>query len=70
MFEDIWHLLMKWFAERRQLEQHTTGLVIAKVAHQIQERMTFQARRYRYLRRQMQFMKSYQLKHYKKRLLT
>ena len=49
MFESIRHKMMDWFAERRQQENHTHGLIISKVAREIQRLIAERARRYRYI---------------------
>jgi MULE transposase domain/SWIM zinc finger/MuDR family transposase len=48
MLERIRHQLMKWFAERREAEVETQGLLVNKIALEIQA-ITTRARRYRYL---------------------
>ena len=40
---------MDWFADRRQLEQNTTGAIVSGVALQIQPLINERARRYRYV---------------------
>ena len=49
MFEDIRHQLMKWFSQRRVQELNTHGILTFKVAKEIQNRIAFSARRFRYL---------------------
>jgi len=49
MLELIRHKLMKWFAERRHLEDATHGLLVSKRAKEVQQIVNKRARRYRYL---------------------
>ena len=47
LLESIRSTLMDWFSQKRQLEANTSGLVVKKVATQIQDIKIFQATRYR-----------------------
>ena len=47
LLESIRSTLMDWFSEKRQLEAKTSGLVVRKVASQIQDMKIFQATHYR-----------------------
>jgi hypothetical protein len=49
MIEKIRQQLMKWFAERCTAETNTQGLLIAKIATELNTVATNRARRYRYL---------------------
>src|SRR5579859_5711114 len=49
MFEQIRHQLMEWFTARRGLDKNVQGLIVSKVAKQIQAAVNNQARRYRYI---------------------
>jgi SWIM zinc finger len=51
MFEDMRHHLMKWFAERRQIDTTVPEdqIIVSSAAKTIQELTTWQARRYRLL---------------------
>jgi hypothetical protein len=51
LLESIRKTLMDWFAEKRQLEANTSGLIVKKAATQIQDAVNFQARRYRFRQR-------------------
>jgi hypothetical protein len=46
MLEEIRHQLMGWFAERRELERDTSGLIVSNVAQEIKALLHTQARRY------------------------
>jgi SWIM zinc finger len=48
MLETIRHQSMTWFSNRQHSELNTAGLLVAKVAKEIQEAINTQARRYRY----------------------
>src|SRR5579859_3252471 len=43
LLESICSTLMDWFSEKCQLEKNTSGLVVRKVATQIQDTKNFQA---------------------------
>ena len=49
MFERIRHQLMEWFTARRNLERNTPGLIVSKIATQLQTAVNDRARRYRYI---------------------
>src|SRR5271154_5642150 len=51
MFEDTRHHLMKWFAERRQIDTTVPEgqIIVSTAVKKIQELTTWQARRYRLL---------------------
>jgi len=51
LLESIRKTLMDWFAKKRQLEVNTSGLVVKKVATQIQDVINSEARRYRFRQR-------------------
>lgn len=47
MLEEIRHQLMDWFAQRRVLEDGTSGAIVSRVAKEIQTLCSERARRYR-----------------------
>jgi len=47
MLEEIRHQLMDWFAQRRGLEDSTSGQIVSRVAKEIQTLHSERARRYR-----------------------
>ena len=47
MFEEIRHQLMDWFAQRRVLEDNTSGAIVSRVVKEIQTLYSERARRYR-----------------------
>jgi hypothetical protein len=49
MFEQIRHQLMEWFSERRQLDLNTEGILVSRVAKDIQTLISTYSRRYRIL---------------------
>jgi hypothetical protein len=49
MLEQIRQQLMKWFTAHRISETETQGLLVGKIALEIQSLVRSQARRYRYL---------------------
>ena len=49
MLEKIREQLMIWFNNRRQLEAQTQGLLVSKIAMQLQTMVNTRARRYRYI---------------------
>jgi len=48
MLEMIRHQLMEWFKERRTLEDRTAGLIVSKMAKELQATINARARRYRF----------------------
>ena len=48
LLESIHSILMDWFSQKRQLEVNTLGIIVRKVATQIQDAKNHQARRYRF----------------------
>jgi len=48
LLESIHSTLMDWFSQKRQLEVNTPGIIVRKVAIQIQDVKNHQARRYRF----------------------
>src|SRR5947199_2708237 len=49
MFERIRNQLIEWFTARRNLERNTPGLIVSKIATQLQTAVNDRARRYRYI---------------------
>ena len=49
MFEQIRHQLMELFTVRRELDKNVEGLIVSKVAKQIQATVNNRARRYQYI---------------------
>ena len=49
MFECIRHQSMKWFTACRNIDKDTQGLIVSKIARQIQTAVNNHARRYRYI---------------------
>jgi len=50
MLETIRHQLMDWFTARSKLELNTKGLLVQKVANDIQKSLNDRARRYNLLK--------------------